>query len=120
LVTSSDGISFALTSSSQSPGNRNSFSSLTYNPVTGYIWAWNTKGYGSTSLLSAVTSTWTRSTLRVANTAVTGSALGASTYVITLSDKTIYTTTDPSSSGSYTNVVANTNNTNCIIKHGVV
>ncbi len=110
LITSSNGITFALTSGGQTGANSN-FGSLAYNSVSGTLVAWDSTGFSSAPLLSAVGTAWTPSTARPANAAVTGATYANATYVVISSSGAanglIYTTTNPATGGTYTNVQAN-------------
>ena len=118
LATSTNGSTWAATSSGQTTAANNNFTPVVLNTTTNSLTAWDSVGWSSTEPISTVTTAWTANTTnrpanRPANRKVTSALFQGSAYVLTLANGNIYTATSPT--GTYTQRSTNATQLNRII-----
>lgn len=114
LATSTNGSTWAATSSGQAKAANNNFTPVVLNAATNNLTTWNSVGWSSTEPISTVGTAWVaNTTTRPANSKVTSALFQGSTYVLTLANGNIYTTTTPT--GTYTQRSTNATQLNRII-----
>ncbi len=113
LVTSTNGSNWLATSSGQAKKTDNNFTPVAFDSINNELTAWNSNGLSSTGLIANPSAAWRANTTSPAAKKVTSALFENGTYVVTLVDGNIYTTTNPS--GTYTKVSTNATHLNRVI-----